>query len=68
LLDLPLGLMAVAYVAQPNARDLEQLREIVSQRSLKVFQVSGKTRPKVLRHFKVIEANRMAQTVDPNGD
>jgi hypothetical protein len=48
-LNLPLGLVAVLHVAQPNARDFAKLHNIIAQWSFEVFHVRGKTRPKVLR-------------------
>jgi hypothetical protein len=64
-LNLPLRLMAVIHIAQPSACDLEQLRDIIAQRSFQVFYVCRKTRPKALGYSKVIQANRLAQAIHP---
>jgi hypothetical protein len=48
-LDLPFGLVTVADIAQPEPADLEQLRNVIAQRTLKVPQRCGKSHPEVLR-------------------
>jgi hypothetical protein len=48
-LDLALGLVTVAVVAQPVPADFKQLRNVIAQRSFKMSQRRGKSHPKVLR-------------------
>jgi hypothetical protein len=49
LRNLLLGQVTVAYVAQPEAANLEQLHNIIAQGTFKVPQICGKSHSKLLR-------------------
>jgi hypothetical protein len=65
LLDLPFGVATVTLIAKPQAADLEQIGHVIVQWYFEIFQMRGKTQPKLLRPSEVAEANCVAQTLDP---
>ena len=62
--DLPLSVVTVTNVAQPQAGDLKQSRNVILQWWFKVSQRSSKSHPEVLRSFEIIKANGIAQGSD----
>jgi hypothetical protein len=62
--DLPLSVVTIADVAQPQAADFKQSRNVILQWWFKVSQRSSKSHPEVLRSFEIVNANGIAQGFD----
>jgi hypothetical protein len=64
-LYLSLILVTVPNVAYPQAADINQPRNVISYRLIKMTQSDRERHPKTLREPKVIEMNGIAQAFDP---
>ena len=61
---LPLSVVTVADLPQPQAADLKQSHNVIPQWWLKVSQRSGKSHPEVLHSFEITKANGIARGFD----
>jgi hypothetical protein len=59
-LDGPLGLVAVADVAYPQAADLEQPSNVIPQWLFKMLQIQAKPHPQALCQPDIIYTNGTA--------
>jgi hypothetical protein len=57
--------MTVPDVADPQAADIDQTRDLVAHRLLNVTQCGDKCHPETLRKSEIVQPNGITQAFDP---